>query len=480
MNSVLSEKLFVVAALLVMLAGCGQKQAEEPKAGIADGVIEPAEWGKQYPEQYELWKKTADASPAGKSRYKRGHDAGEPRPDKLDEYPFLALLYNGWGFGIEYKEPRGHMHMLKDQLEVDPSRLKAGGVCLTCKSPYAPALERQQGRNYYAKPFMEVLASIPKNHQTLGAACIDCHNNGDMTLRISHEFTLNRALEKVGRKKSDITRQDMRSLVCAQCHVTYNIPKDTNMKSTGVFFPWDGSKWGGITIENIIRKIKDAPELKEWTQGVTGFKLAFIRHPEFELYSNKSVHWQAGVSCSDCHMPYQRIGSKKISDHRVMSPLKNDFKACLQCHAESRELLRSQVLTIQDRTMSQYIRAGYAVATAAKLFELAHREQAAGKVVDKELYELAKGNYEEAFYRLVFIGAENSIGFHNPTETMRVLGDSVRLAGRSEAYLRQGLAVAGVKVPVKIDLELPKYLNNRGSKRLMAEPAREIKDPLGL
>ena len=50
----------------------------------------------------------------------------------------MALLFNGWGFGVEYNEPRGHYYMLIDQLEIDPSRLKAGGVCLTCKSPYVP------------------------------------------------------------------------------------------------------------------------------------------------------------------------------------------------------------------------------------------------------------------------------------------------------------------------------------------------------
>ena len=91
---------------------------------------------------------------------------------------------------------------------------------------------------------------------------------------------------------------------------------------------------------------------------------------------------------------------------------------------------------------------------------------------------MAKDNYEEAFYRLIFVGAENSTGFHNPTEAMRILGDSARLAGKAEAYLRQALAGSGVKVPVLIDLELPKYQNNRGVKKLMAKPEREIKDPM--
>jgi len=45
---------------------------------------------------------------------------------------------------------------------------------------------------------------------------------------------------------------------------------------------------------------------------VTGFKLAFIRHPEYELFTNNSVHWQAGVACSDCHMPYTKVGRRRF------------------------------------------------------------------------------------------------------------------------------------------------------------------------
>src|SRR5665647_1480516 len=106
-------------------------------------------------------------------------------------------------------------------------------------------------------------------------------------------------------------------------------------------------------------------------------------------------------------MPYTRVGSKKVSDHRIMSPFKNDFKACQQCHSEKSEWLREQVLTIQDRAASQFIRPGYALATDAKLFELTHKQQAAGKQIDKALYDQAKDYYEEGLYRNLFFGAEN-------------------------------------------------------------------------
>jgi len=473
--------LLVAMTVVAVFLGCKPQKAEMVRpVKIADNDYEPADWGKAYPVNYELWKKTGEPEPAGKSKYKRGFDADRITYDKLSEFPYMALLFNGWGFGIEYNEPRGHARMLSDQLEVDAARVKSGGVCLTCKTPYAPKMEKEMGKDYYSKPYQDVHAMIPEQHQKLGVACIDCHDNKDMSLRISREFTLGKALADMGVDRQKLTRQEMRSLVCAQCHVTYSIPKDQDMHSTGVFFPWQGSTLGNISVENVIKKIRSDPSYGEWKQTVTGFKMAFIRHPEFELFSNNSVHWKAGAACADCHMPYTRVGSSKVSDHRIMSPLKNDMKACMQCHTESVEWLKGQVVAIQDRTVSLMMRAGYATATVAKLFEKANAAQASGKKIDKALYDKAKDYYEEAFYRVVYIGAENSVGFHNPTEAERNLGDAVAFAGKAEGLLRQALAKAGIDTPMTVNLELNKYLDDRGKKKLNFDKQAEFKDPYGV
>jgi nitrite reductase (cytochrome c-552) len=469
--------LVAVAATAVLL-GCGQQKAEPVKTvSIPAGEIEPAVWGKAYPTQYEMWKSTDQPTPAGKSVYKKGWDADKITWDKLSEYPYLAIMFNGWGFGIDYNEPRGHAYMMIDQKEADPSRTKAGGVCLSCKSPYASGLQKAKGKDYYLKPYAEMVAAIPEKHRDLGVACIDCHDNNDMSLKLSRDFSLVAALKDMGKDPETLTRQEKRSLVCAQCHVTYNIPKDKDMKSVGLFFPWQNSKWGAITVEDVIKKIRSDDAYREWTQKVTGFKMGFIRHPEFEFYSNNSVHFKAGAACADCHMPFTKVGVNKVSDHRVMSPLKADFKACVQCHTEGTEWLKGQVVAIQERTVAMLNRSGYGTATVIKLFEAAHKAKAEGKVIDQALYDQAKDYYEEAFYRNIYIGAENSVGFHNPTEALRNLGDSVAFAGKAEALLRQALAKAGVDVPIKVDLELAKYLDNRGEKKLMFKPDQELKDP---
>lgn len=461
--------------------GCSPPEPQQRQVvTIPDGTVDPALWGKAWPEEYELWKKTSEPVGTRRSKYKTGMDSGALSVDKLSQFPYMALLFNGWGFGVEYNEPRGHAYMVRDQLGIDASRLKSGGVCLSCKTPYAPKLQKEMGTDYYRKPFKEVLGKIPAEHRELGVACIDCHDNRDMGLKISRRFTLLNAYREIGVDPALLTRQEMRSAVCAQCHVTYNIPKDAAGKSVGLYFPWQKSRPGAITIENIIRQIREDKSVREWTQAVTGFKMGFIRHPEYEFWTNGSTHYKAGASCADCHMPYTVSGVHKVSDHRVMSPVQADMKACKQCHAESTEWLRDRVFAIQDQIISIMIRAGYQTATVAKLFETTHKARAEGKMIDPALYDKAKEFYEEAFYRSLFMGAENSIGFHNPTEGLRILGDSIAFGTRAEAYLRQALTRAGVDVPIKVDLEIMKYVDLRGEKKLRFDPKLEFKDPMGI
>lgn len=478
----IGPKALVLIAVCAVGAGTWWLWSERaagpaPPHEVARGEIEPAAWGKIWPLQYASWAQTRKAAPAGKSRYKRGWDADGKVYDRLSEFPFLALLLRGADVGVEYPEPRGHAWMLEDLADrVEASRRAAVGACLSCKSPYASRLAADMGADFFRKPLGETFVRIPEGHRRLGAACIDCHRE-DGALRLARDFTLGRALRVIGKDPTALPLQELRSLVCAQCHVTYAIPKDAEGKAMGLIFPWRGGQWGRIPVETIIASVREIPE---WVQRVTGFSLGMIRHPEFELYSNDSTHWKAGVACADCHMPYQKAGTFKVSDHRVMSPLKNDLRGCRQCHSQSPEWLRERVYAAQDRTVSLLLRAGYATARTAKLFEIVHRAQGQGIRIDPALYGMAKASYEEALYRVLFIGAENSAGFHNPVESLRVLGDAVAFAGMAEALLRQALAGAGVRAPVPIDLELPKYLSGRGGRAVKVDPSAEFADPFGI
>lgn len=477
----MKKYLIIAASLLVLFlsfAMCGGSKPEVFKIGsIAEDEFNPAVWGKTFPIQYEMWKKTTDPKPTGKSPYKKGFDKDKIIYDKLSELPFLGLLFNGWGFGIEYNEPRGHQFAIHDLVEIDSSRTKPGGVCLSCKSPLHKTLVKQHGIKYLTTSFNDALLMLPEDMRRIGPACIDCHNTADMSVRTNKDH-LDNGLKLIG--KTELTRQDQRSLACAQCHITYYVPRTPDKKVNGdTVLPWTGAKWGNISIEHIIKDLLKDTQRIEWTQNVTGFDMPFIRHPEFEMFSKSSVHFNAGLSCADCHMPYERVGSYKVSNHDVTSPLKQDLVACAQCHTDSSDWLREQLLETQKRTVSLLLRAGYANATAAKLFEMTHKHQAAGGKIDQNLYAKAKESYMQGFLRLNFMTAENSMGFHNPTESGRILGDSLAYASKSEALLRQLLVKAGINVPEKINLELNNYLSNRGKNKLNFRSAQEFKDPYG-
>ncbi|MBV6340581.1 ammonia-forming cytochrome c nitrite reductase subunit c552 [Candidatus Magnetobacterium casense] len=418
----------VVLWMMSIIAGC----SNEPKTAvsaikIAEGEKDPAVWGRKFPNHYDSYLKNSEIS-KDHSKYKSDGQC------RLSPWPFQFVLFDGWGFGIEYNEPNGHTEMMKDQLSIDGSRKKAGGVCLTCKTPYAPELRKKLDIDYFSRPYDAVLNEIPDKHKRLGLVCLDCHDPATMDLRISRH-TLIEALKSIGKDPEKLTRQEKRSLVCAQCHVDYSIPKDKDGKSIGLVFPWKNGKWGNITIESVIRQIKDEG-LKEWKHKPTAQELGHVRHPEFELYSSAgSVHWAAGVACADCHMPYERVGREKISSHRWESPMKKDMKACMQCHNQDARWLKEQVLNIQDRVNHMFTKAGYTLAAAALTIE------AAGNIplMDNASINKAKALYEEAYYRCTWIGAENSMGFHNPTEALRVLGDAIDIGRQAEMHAREAV-----------------------------------------
>ena len=131
----------------------------------------------------------------------------------------------------------------------------------------------------------------------------------------------------------------MRSYVCGQCHVEYYFKGPGKI----VTYPWAN----GLKVEE-IEAYYDKEGFTDWVHAETGTKVLKAQHPEFEVW-NQGVHARAGVACADCHMPYERVGALKVSDHWVRSPLLNINRACQPCHAVPEKELEARVLTIQDR-----------------------------------------------------------------------------------------------------------------------------------
>src|SRR5690606_2630006 len=136
------------------------------------------------------------------------------------------------------------------------------------------------------------------------------------------------------------TRQEMRTFVCGQCHVEYYF-KGPEKRLT---YPWAK----GLKVEQ-IQAYYDEVGFKDWTHKESGAEVLKAQHPEFEMW-NQGIHARSGVACADCHMPYERVGAQKISDHHVRSPLLNINKACQTCHRWTEEELKSRAEAIQGRT----------------------------------------------------------------------------------------------------------------------------------
>lgn len=277
-------------------------------------------------------------------------------------------------------------------------------------------------------------------------SCIDCHSPDDMSLRVTRPgFVRGIAdlaksddpvphLPSIERWRKgprdrpydpnvDASRQEMRSFACAQCHVEYYCASKETL-----FFPWGK----GLKVEKIEslydeHKFPDGEPFYDWKHGETGAKVYKAQHPEFELWS-QGVHARSGVSCADCHMPYERQGATKVSTHWVRSPMLNINNACQTCHNVPESELREKVATIQGRTKHM---TDLAAAAMVDMLNAIHEAKEAGATEEQlaPLYELQK----KAMWRLDFISSENSKGFHADQEAVRILGESIDFSRQAQA-----------------------------------------------
>ena len=231
-------------------------------------------------------------------------------------------------------------------------------------------------------------------------------------------------------------------MVCGHCHVeSYSGPKTT------LLFPWHkGLKGEKIEPTYNDTKFPDGHRFFDWKHGKTGAEVLKAQHPEFEMWS-QGIHARSGVSCADCHMPYQREGAMKISDHHVKSPLLDVARSCQTCHRFPEEELKARVTAIQDRTKALMDRAEDAIVALINDLEAAKK---AGMDEAKltAIFELQR----KAQWRLDFVNAENSMGFHAPQEAARILGEAIDYGRQGQIALKdltQGLKPVGAPVKAK-------------------------------
>lgn len=515
-----------VTALLINIFERKQeaKQTYLKMVEVDENTVDASEWGKNWPRQYDGYKRTSEPT---RTKYGGGVGGEGSIPDqKAQKDPWLSRIFAGYLFAIDYRDRRGHEFMLHDQ-EVTkrniPAEAKQSGNCLHCHASIMP-LYRKKGQealpnapeneqlqkglelvaqmNYWDahKQLSELSAFRGEKGKAHPVSCVDCHSPKNMELRVTRPAFINGirdlansdeatphlpSIEKwrtSGRSKpydpnTDGTRQEMRSYVCAQCHVEYFCGKGTT-----IFFPW--SK--GVDVEKIEAAYNSiitpqGKRFKDWTHAETGMDVLKAQHPEFEVWS-KGIHARSGVACADCHMPYKREGAMKVSEHWVKSPLLMINRACQSCHPYPEDELKARVEIIQDRHYKLMKRAGeanvaminainlvrkpYTERDTAKAEELARQKlsqdeaflKAEATDKEKKLQAEVKANLlsmwgaevekdsalkelaelqRSAQWRLDFVAAENSMGFHAPQELSRILGESIDMARQAELKANQ-------------------------------------------
>jgi nitrite reductase (cytochrome c-552) len=461
--------LFATATvvLLLLMQNIQKRKAEATQtvfqiARLDETTIDAVEWGKNFPKQYDGYIRTTDIE---RTKYGGSEDF-----QHLDADPLLRTIFNGYAFALDYREERGHAYMFFDQLKTDRVKKKAQpGACLQCHASNLVAY-RTKGLEKDAPGKLTDPLTSPEGHEQLmkgweevchmpfaeasqlvhsSITCLDCHDPASMQLRVTRPGFMNGIaalarsddpvphLPSIGRwRKGDrkrdydpnaeASRQEMRSMACGQCHVEYYFKPDSKL----VTYPWAN----GLKMDQ-IEKYYDDLKFSDWKHADSGAAVLKAQHPEFETWS-QGVHARSGVSCADCHMPYKREGAIKVSDHHVRSPMLNIARACQTCHHYEESEIRSRVEAIQDRTKALLGRAESATGDLI----MALKSARAMNLGDDQL-GAAMALQRKAQWRTDFVNAENSMGFHAPQETARILGEAID-------YARQGqLEVARLAPP---------------------------------
>jgi nitrite reductase (cytochrome c-552) len=438
-------------------------------AELDETTLDPAQWGKNFPRQYDAYKRTVDME---RTRY-GGSEADPALPSHTTSHieadPRLKTVWAGYAFAVDFREERGHAYMLVDQRDTERVKnFKQPGACLHCHASITQAY-RETGIKNGAPGDMQLsltssggMAQLMAGFEKVCAmpyadatalvkhpvACIDCHDPANMQLRVTRPGFLNgvkalatsadpvphlQSIERwrKGDRKSPYdpnalaTRQEMRSFVCGQCHVEYYFKGDGKLLT----YPW----FNGLKVQQ-IEKYYDDQGFKDWTHALTGAPVLKAQHPEFETWS-QGIHARSGVACADCHMPYVREGAIKISDHHVRSPLLNINNACQACHHYPEEELMARATAIQDRTHDMMNRALDAVTALIADIEAAKK----GGASEAQLLNAQKLQ-RRAQFRVDFVNAENSMGFHADQETARTLGEATDYARQGQLALIAAMA----------------------------------------
>jgi nitrite reductase (cytochrome c-552) len=410
-------------------AGAAEQKGEVKNPVVKENGVEARneEWAKPYPREYATWKETSKS---------------ETIDDLLKKKPQLPVLWAGYPFSKDYNAPRGHFYAIQDNINtlrtgapVSPITGPLPTACWSCKSPDVPRLMQEVGEKEFftgkwAKYGSEVVNPI---------GCGDCHDSKTGNLTLTREY-LKRALTASGVNIEKLNRDDMRSLVCAQCHAEYYFKKSEETDAKGekkvtmtVTFPWNK----GFKGED-VEAYYDEMNFSDWTHAISKTPMLKAQHPDYELFVG-GIHGRRGVSCADCHMPTKKDGEGTFTDHHITSPLENIANTCLTCHSESEDEFKAIIAIKLERKeqLMELAMNGLAKAhlEAGKAFE-------AGATAE-EMKDIQQ-DIRHGQWRWDYAIAGHGAFFHNPEETLRLLAQANDKAQQARIKLAAVLASHGV------------------------------------
>ncbi len=391
----------------------------------------------------------------------RSKHMGSQRRDLLDQNPRMVILFAGYGFSRDYNSARGHTYSVSDTRETLRTGAPKGAgdgpmpaTCWTCKSPDVIRLMDEHGvEEFYSMKWSDF------GHEVVNPInCSTCHESEDMSLKLALP-ALTETFARLGRDITKASHQEMRSLTCAQCHVEYYFGENNYL-----VFPWDE----GMRAEDMAYYF-DKREFADWIHPLSRAPMIKAQHPDYEVFTT-GIHYQRGVSCSDCHMPYTTEGGMKFTDHKIQSPLNNVAAACQTCHRQSEEELIRNVYDRQDMVYEVRVKLEEALVAAHLEAEYAWNLGATEDQMRDALHLI-----RHAQWRWDYAAATHGGSFHAPLELTRTIGDGLDQAHKARREIAKVLAELGHIG----DIEMPDVSTKEKAQRYIGldpEQMREDKD----
>lgn len=372
-----------------------------------------------YPRQFHSWTQTK---------------TNDQKTDTLAQHPAQVIIFGTSGMGKSREGTRGHHYSMIDLYDT----IRAGtngvrGTCVGCHSSDVPRLIEKFGEDgFFAGKEFDF---IKETANPVG--CANCHDTQTMALKITVPFAAD-GIREMGKDPENLSYQELRTFVCTQCHSEYYTKRNEHNVAKLVI-PYEH-----FLNVDAMEKFFDEKGQIDYTHSLSKTPLLRAQHAEAGMAMN-GIHYERGVSCADCHMPYEKEGGVKFTSHDIKSPVERIEKTCATCHRESEKTLMSDI----NNRMKLYDENVVKVeAVLADTHLLVKKALDAGAKVEelKSIHDKIR----TAQWRWDYVASAKGSFFHAPLESMRLVLtalDNARAAKEETIVLLHKMGITDLSLP---------------------------------